>query len=232
MALTYQRLAPEQATERHRAFEARWRALWAIFTAAIDPSEQRSEPVLRALAARADYVFLTQHEGGRLLGLAVIYAPADQDFWMLEYLAVDGRQRGRGLGAALFGRCVAMFSDRRFGLLEVEAHAPARPGAELRARRLGFYRSLGCREVAGIAYQLPLSTRGRKPPPMVLLAHADTRIEAVPRTDLRRWLRAIYVGAYAQAPTDRRIAAMVAPLGRNATLAPIAATRASKRPTA
>lgn len=186
-------------------------AVFAICASVIERSEQKTEAELHVTFVREDYVFLAAKRDGLIVGFASLFMPAGEMFWLLEYLAVAQVAQGQGLGAALFAASVAHAGRDRIGLLEVDAMPPADAGSERRGevgRRLAFYDRLGCRQVAGVDYVLPLKSFGA-PPPMVVLAHAPADVESVARGTLHGWLRTIYVEVYGQAPDDSRVARMV-----------------------
>lgn len=216
MRLTYRTITAADAL----AFDA----LLAIYEASIDTSEQKPAALLRRQSLRSDYVFLAGLAGGEVAAFAICYAPACQGFWLLEYLAVSQAARSGGLGAKVFRKCLRHFADRPHAVLEVDAPEPHAPGAETRARRLAFYKRLGCRIVAGLRYELPLKVAGHSPPPMVLLTHSPRTTKRIRQTLVRNWLTRIYVDVYAKRPTDPRIARMLHGLPGEIALEPIAAT--------
>jgi hypothetical protein len=200
MSLTIRRLGSRDTD----AFE---RAL-VIYREAIAPSEQRPEAELRGVLGRGDYCILAAVRNEEIVGLAIAFLPMGEDFWLLEYVATAGSERGRGTGELLV-REASLAGQGRIGLVEADADLD---GPEtIPARRLRFYRRLGCRTVDGLNYLLPLRTHG-VPPPMLLLALAPTSVASIPTTTIERWLRTIYVEVYGQRADDPRIARMVASL--------------------
>jgi ribosomal protein S18 acetylase RimI-like enzyme len=188
-------------------------ALLAIYQRSIEPSEQKSASEIAGIVADPRYSVLVLRANGEVRGLAISCFFA-ADFWLLEYLAVDDTLRSRGHGRALF--LAAMHAaDERYPrapcVLEVDQHAPvATPGND-RARRLQFYRALGCRRIEGLDYILPLTANGM-PPPMTILVHGLDGCDTLPKGRLARWLRTIYPVVYAQAAEDPRIGQMLSPL--------------------
>lgn len=204
------------AREDDHAFES----CHAICASVIERSEQKAEADLRATFVSPDYVFLAARRDDRVLGFASLFMPADEPFWLLEYLAVSHEAQGAGLGATLFASAVACAGDRT-GLLEVDALPPDDDDRRGKAgRRLAFYGRLGCRRVAGVDYLLPLDTYGT-PPPMLLLANAPAHVSSLRRDCMERWLRLIYSQVYAQSVDDPRITRMIAPLPDRVDLAVI-----------
>lgn len=185
-----------------------------IYTASIPPNERKPLDALRAMASRTDYRLLAARRNDTVLGFAALFAPPDEPFALLEYLAVDEASRGGGIGAGLFRAAAAeLASSQRMLLIEVEAAVGEREELEHRRRRQAFYRRLGCRRVMGLAYELPLRTAGL-PPAMELMIH-HPNAAAEPRLD-RRTLEAallgIYTRVYDQPTHDPRIARMLSTL--------------------
>ena len=180
----------------------------ALYRDSIEKSEQRPEPVFRALINRPDYRFLAARLDEELVGVAVSWAPEDADFWLFEYIAVAERLRGNNIGANLFVASRLMAGQERIALVEVDAFT----GEEIQAKRLAFYRRLGCRRLAGLDYILPINAFGA-PPPMWLLALAqEENLASVSVMEVEDWLRRIYSEVYLKPLDDARLAAMIDPL--------------------
>ena len=182
-----------------------------IYEASIPASERKPVEAIRDMAKRPDYRLLTAVSDGRVLGFAAVFTPPGEFFALLEYLAVDPAVRGAGIGAGLFRAAVEAVgggaAGGRWMLIEVDADvSDDAADLHLRRRRQAFYRRLGCRRVAGLAYELPLRTRGL-PPPMHLFVHGGI---ALTRPELGRALRIIYPQVYGQPAGDPRIDRMLA----------------------
>lgn len=180
---------------------------FAIYHAAIELTEQRTEAELRKLLLRPDYRFFAARRDGKMIGMSVAYVPTEDYFWLFEYAAVIPEERGASIGAQLFLASRAIAGPGRFGLVEVDADR----GTDAQAKRLRFYQKLGCRRIGGLEYQLPLEDNGT-PPAMWLLALAAEGFDALDVNILERWLRTIYEDVYAKRLDDRRLAQMIDPL--------------------
>jgi hypothetical protein len=192
-------------------------AAFALYRDSIERSEQRPEPVFRALIHRPDYRFLAAKLDDDLIGVAVSWVPDNASFWLFEYAAVTERLRGNNIGANLFFASRLMAGQERTALIEVDAFT----GEELQAKRLAFYRRIGCRRLAGLDYILPLDAFGT-PPPMWLLAFTSPDDQpAVSVFQVEAWLRAIYAHVYGKSLDDPRLAAMIDPLPDDVELAGI-----------
>jgi GNAT superfamily N-acetyltransferase len=202
----------------HSSNEPDFVALLKIYQTSIDPSEQKSaEDLARALADRR-YRFSvtslpTAENQHAVVGFSIMYTPSQDDFWLLEYMAVAPGARSRGLGRAIFNAAAsaARAEGRLYGVLEVDAVSGSFEQRQERRRRLAFYQSLGCRAIEALDYILPLETNG-EPPPMKLLVAADAATTHIMRAQVERWVERIYVEVYRRTKADPRITAMAAKL--------------------
>lgn len=181
--------------------------VYALYQAAILRTEQRPEAEFRALIRRPDYLFVVARMDEAIIGFAVAWAPEQADFWLFEYAAVAPEARGNKIGSHLLLATRQLIGIERTALIEVDANT----GAEEQARRLEFYKRLGCRELRGLEYLLPLDAFGQ-PPPMLLLAMLHPDLHSVPVMVLEEWLRRIYAEAYGKGLDDPRLARMIDPL--------------------
>ncbi len=181
--------------------------VYALYHAAILQSEQRPEAEFRALIQRPDYRFVVARMDEAIIGFAVAWAPEQADFWLFEYAAVAPEARGNKIGSHLLLASRQLIGIERTAIIEVDANT----GSEEQARRLEFYKRLGCRQLAGLEYILPLNAFGQ-PPSMVLLAMLHPDVHSVPVMILEEWLRRIYAEAYGKGLDDPRLARMIDPL--------------------
>ncbi len=192
--------------------DPRFTTLLALYTAAFPAEERKSAPQLRNMLHRPDYRFLLAQEGDEVLGFAILFRSETTPIALLEYLAVLPDARGRGIGRWLSQQVVAETDTRQRPLLiEVESDRAATPGQAQRRRRKQFYRSGGAREIAGLCYLMP-SVSTAPPPPMELLLHAHPQPAAVPRANLKQWLKTLYMEVYHQSLKDPRLGQMLDPL--------------------
>jgi GNAT superfamily N-acetyltransferase len=180
---------------------------FALYRDAIERTEQRPEAEFRALAQRSDYRFLGAFDGDALVGVSVTMLHPEADMWLFEYAAVRPDMRGHGIGANLLLATRHIAGPQRMGLIEVDADR----GEEEQARRLSFYRKLGCLRLRGVEYILPLDAFGT-PPPMWLLALPPREITSISVFAVENWLRRIYAQAYGKSLDDPRLAQMIDPL--------------------
>jgi GNAT superfamily N-acetyltransferase len=181
-------------------------AIFAIYSAVMELSEQKTPAELRALFDRDDYRILTARIDGAIAGVSFAWAPADENIFLLEYLAVDATRQNAGIGSRLYQATRETVGPERIGLIETDIATI--PGS-IQQRRLGLYARLGCRRIGSIRYQLPLDHYGA-PPPMLLLAHTPPDVASLPRETVRTWLARMYVEVYGQRADDPRIAEMLA----------------------
>ena len=181
--------------------------VYALYQAAILRTEQRPEAQFRALIQRPDYRFVVAKLDEAIIGFAVSWAPEQADFWLFEYAAVAPEARGNKIGSHLLLASRQLIGIERTALIEVDANT----GSDEQAMRLEFYKRLGCRQLSGLEYLLPLDAFG-PPPPMVLLAMLHPDVNSVPVMVLEEWLRRIYSEAYGKGLDDPRLARMIDPL--------------------
>jgi len=182
----------------------------AIYEAEIPRAEQKTRPQILAGLAHPDVRFWAYVRGGAVIGLSILYAPPREGVMLLEYLAVAANAQGGGIGSALFSdSCEASRIDPdTLLLIEVDSETGALEAGEraVRLKRKQFYRRLGCREVQGFDYILPLESYGPAPEMNLLVLGAEgPGLETV---RLTRAVSTIYQEVYACTPDDPRIAAM------------------------
>jgi len=205
-----ERLRPEMPG----AFEG----LLRIYREAIPQSERKTDEALAGMLAQSDYEFSLALAGDVVTAFSIVKPFVPPDSCLLEYMAVDGSLRGRGIGSALFqAACASAMTATRFVLLEVDSEAQPSADRAIRARRKLFYRTLGCREVAGLSYLMP-SVSLEEPPRMNLLVYRRELPDAIDKATLRRWLQCIYVQVYRQQADDPRIDRMLSALTDPAAL--------------
>lgn len=187
-------------TDRH---DARFEPLLRIYRISIPERERKPEDDIRAMAGSPRHHVLVAAEGPTVLGFCIAYSG---EVALLEYLASDEAARGRGIGSSLYQAIRAATCGRPL-LVEVESDRVSAPDVAIRARRIAFYRRLGCRRVAGLDFILPLPGAGA-PPPLDLLVD-DGRRATVSRDELGSWLTEIYVGVYGCRADDPRLELML-----------------------
>jgi GNAT superfamily N-acetyltransferase len=191
-----------------------------IYRASIESSEQKPPETIAGLLQDKRYSILVARNAASVIGFAMSFLPESQDFWLLEYMAVDARARSSGVGVALFR--AALSAGHSHGPCVLEVDQPGAPASANNdpAARLRFYARQGCRRVQGLSYILPLDVAGQ-PPPMHLLVHGLRDQASLPAATLRRWLSTIYTDVYACAAHDPRIDRMLSTLGPEVALAPL-----------
>jgi predicted N-acetyltransferase YhbS len=183
-----------------------------IYTEALPESERKSVPELRAMLERPGYEFLIASLGETVVGLSIVVDLSHPNACLLEYMAVLSSKRSMGIGRSLFIRASGTkLAASRCMLLEVDSDKEVDAGRAARTRRKEFYRRLGCREVKGLSYRMPLVT-SMTPPAMDLLVYQKELPPEIEKVLLREWLECIYVKAYRKSADDIRISEMLAPL--------------------
>lgn len=194
--------------------DPRFADLLAIYRRSIERTEQKSAAQLRAMLLDRRYSFHILALDGEVAGLAIVFVPINQAFWLLEYMAVDESHRSRGLGRLLFESAAeqgGLDAPRGYGIMEVDQPIGEDDRARLAARRIGFYAEAGARIVAGLNYILPLGEHGA-PPPMWLMIHDSSNPARLARDSLVHSVTAMYDEVYGCDADDARLAAMLSHL--------------------
>jgi GNAT superfamily N-acetyltransferase len=191
------------------AGELAFDGLLRVYAAALPAGERKSADALRRMIERPEYLFLAVADADVVVGFAIAIALSDCDAVLLEYMAVEEKHRGRGIGRLLF-RAIAGWPEarERFLLIEVDSDRFPSPDAVDRARRKQFYRRLGCRQIEGLTWLMPpVSTA--EPPLMDMLAYRHELADSVERQQVRAWLAACYGQVYGVPGSDGRIGTML-----------------------
>ena len=193
------------------ATDQRFEALYAIYRNSIARREQKPRAELAAMVSEPEYRFLLAQEGDRVAGFSISFLATAEPFCLLEYMAVDERYRGRGIGSELF-RQTANAVREQIGaipiLLEVDSDRGPAPDQDVIRHRHDFYRRFGCRRIANCSYILPLP--GASPAPVMdLFVHLAAPAPEIRRSTLQRWLEVIYREVYGCSARDPRIAMML-----------------------
>lgn len=193
------------------AADARFDALYAIYCDSISVREQKSKAELSAMVSRPGYRFLLFEQNNAVIAFSISFVAADENFCLLEYMAVDARYRGRGVGSKLFGETIGSVYTKHAAMpivVEIDSYRQSSPEHEVGRRRQNFYRRLGCRRIAGCAYILPLPGEG-PPPDMDLFIHVPEPQPTIRRARLQRWLQKMYRDVYGCSADDPRISMML-----------------------
>lgn len=193
-----------------QADSALFRDAYEIYSTTIPKAEQKTEAQIRAGLLDPRFQFWAFEQAGTVLGVSILYASKPENLLLLEYLAVAPSAQGKGLGSQLF---TASFETSRENaetilLMEIDSDAEETSAEErdIRRKRLQFYRRLGCRQVKGFDYILPLENFGPAPRMCLLVLGAVGPQLATGR--LRRAIEDVYQNVYQCARTDPRIEIM------------------------
>jgi ribosomal protein S18 acetylase RimI-like enzyme len=184
-------------------------ALIAIYSAAHPASELKPVDLLVAMARKPEYLFLTASLDRAIVGFAILCMFPQSNAAHLEYMAVAEPWRGQGIGRSLFRQIAEMREiSTRSLIVEVDSDKLPSPSQAGNTRRKLFYRSLGCKEVAGLHYLMP-PVSSSSPPPIDLMVYRNPLADKIAKAQLREWLQAIYVNIYSVPASDLRIDRML-----------------------
>lgn len=186
----------------------RFAQAFAIFEASFPASERRTRAGLTGMMRRGDYKMVGLVEDGAVTGFATVHRLAGAGAAHLDYIATRADLRGGGRGSRLFKAAVDI-ADGQPLLVEVDSDREPSDDHDLRVRRKAFYARERCQVVAGLDYVLALPSEGVMPM-MDLMVHPGRAGTEFSKTDVERWLRALFSQAYGQRPDDPRIGVMLA----------------------
>jgi N-acetylglutamate synthase-like GNAT family acetyltransferase len=196
----------------HSGMEAEIAELLRIYQEAHPASERKSVKALLSMLQRSDYFFHVASQEGRIVGFSIVLCFLEADAALLEYMAIDRKWRGRGIGQILFHGVVQLQEmAERFLLAEVDSDRAGTADQIAATRRKAFYRRLGCRQIENLRYLMPQVSTAL-PPAMELLVHQQNLPSVLERSHLRVWLESCYAQVYGKDAHDPRIEAMLKPL--------------------
>ncbi len=207
----------QQLVRVNEARSADFEQAWEIYEEALPSGERKPRAAIEAVPEREDYRLFVLRDSGRVVSFAIIFVSPEEPFALLEYMASHKDWRGRGAGGALFRLLVAEIGKRTL-LAEVDSDREAGSDRTMRARRKSFYRRLGCRQVEGLDYLMPV-VADTAPPRMDLMLCPPGDALPLKRARLRAWLEEVYAAVYGQALPDPRIDSMMAGVADPVTLA-------------
>lgn len=134
-----------------------WLRIWKLYCAAFPAEERKPFSIIYKMARQGKSDVWCVHSNGSFSGFAVtINGP---DLIMLDYFAVDARQRGKGIGAEALKQLMDHYRDKGI-FVEIEGTWEPGPDKAARERRKKFYERCGMRpipvraEVFGVKMEL------------------------------------------------------------------------------
>jgi len=197
-----------KALERNNTHE--FDGFYAIYSTSFPLSEQKSHDALLAMQHASLYTIYLAYNDEKIVGFCIMYHPDNDDFFLLEYLAVDESLRGIGLGSTLLKSSIdQLFKTHGIRALLIEIESPEEPSSdkEIREKREQFYRHLGALRIDAFDYILALQSL-EEPPKMKLLVY-HPNLHEISKLTLQRWLEKIYADVYGCSQNDPRIAQML-----------------------
>ena len=197
-----------KALEEHNTHE--FDGFYAIYSISFPKSEQKSYDELLTMQHSSSYTIYLAFNDEKIVGFCIMYHPKQDDFFLLEYMAVDETQRGIGLGSTLLKQSIEhLFKTQGTRALLIEIDSPEKNSDEqaIREKREQFYRRLGALKIDPFDYILALKSSEEAPPMELLVYHPH--MKTVSKTTLQTWLEKLYVNVYGCSQNDPRIAQML-----------------------
>lgn len=197
-----------KALERNNTHE--FDGFYAIYSTSFPLSEQKFRDALLAMQHASFYTIYLAYNDEKIVGFCIMYHPHDDNFFLLEYMAVDESLRGIGLGSTLLQSSIEQLFEAhgiRALLIEIDSPEKSSKDHEIRKKREEFYRRLGALKIDPFDYILALQSSEEAPPMELLVYHP--RIRKVSKETLQTWLEKLYENVYGCTKDDPRIAQML-----------------------
>ncbi|MDO8482013.1 MAG: GNAT family N-acetyltransferase [bacterium] len=96
-------------------------------------------PILKKMLANKDMEFWVAKDGAHIIGMGAVFFTLKLSglTGCIEYVVVDGRYRGRGLGKILMSKLIERAHIRRTNTVELTSN-PSRITANVMYKKLGF----------------------------------------------------------------------------------------------
>jgi GNAT superfamily N-acetyltransferase len=186
---------------------------YEIYSNSIEVSEQKSEKTIKELINHPDYFIRLALIENTVAGFSITYTDKQNQFSLLEYMAVNANLRSQGLGKAIFNDIIQVLQkNSECKNLLIEVDSPYQKAIDIvnRKRRVQFYERQGCLEIEGLDYILPLPST--KPlPEMKLLVYQLLKSHpflAIEKKNLLNMVTGIYTHVYKCQSTDSRLNSM------------------------
>lgn len=190
--------------------EREFDGFYTIYSTAFPLSEQKSRDALLAMQYASFYTIYLAYSDEKIVGFCIMYHPHHEDFFLLEYMAIDAKERGIGLGSTLLKSSIdQLFQTHGTRALLIEIDSPEKSSFDqpIREKREVFYRRLGALKIDPFDYILPLQS-SEEAPAMELLVYHPHMCEITKET-LQLWLEKLYANVYGCKKDDPRIAQML-----------------------
>jgi GNAT superfamily N-acetyltransferase len=175
--------------------------LLALYHEAFPANERQSDERMAERLDTGHSEFQVGEIEGSVALMAVTYPLPGLPFDFLDYLAVDSRFRGQGLGGAFFRALAPGLKERQRRLvLEVE-DPDYGENREQRLRRVAFYRDNGARVLYNTPYLLP-PLSGDLPTEMWLMVFPATAGESFEKAQIQQLMRTLYTAVYQRESND------------------------------
>ena len=183
---------------------------YAIYSVSFPLSEQKSRDALLQMVHTSFYTIYLAYNDEKIVGFCIMYHPHNEDFFLLEYMAIDEKERGIGLGSTLLKNSIEhLFNTHGIRALLIEIDSPEKDSneKEIRKKREQFYRRLGALKIDPFDYILALQSSEEAPAMELLVYHPY--MKEVSKETLHLWLEKLYTDVYGCSKNDSRIAHML-----------------------
>ena len=115
---------------------AQWARIYRLYRSAFPMAERKPFAIIRRMQRRGKTDIWYCESGGQFAGLVITINGPEQI--LIDYLAVDPKQRGGGIGSAILGQLRQLYPGKGI-FLEIESVWEDVPDRDARLRRKEFY---------------------------------------------------------------------------------------------
>ena len=104
---------------------------YAIYSTSFPQSEQKSREALMLMKDSLEYTVFIAYYDEKIAGFCIMYHPLNDDFFLLEYMAVDATLRGLGVGSTLLTQSIqSLFNTYGTRALLIEIDSPEKASSK------------------------------------------------------------------------------------------------------
>jgi ribosomal protein S18 acetylase RimI-like enzyme len=155
--------------------------------------------MIKMLETDLSYIYLIEIDGV-VAGMATVNPMTGTNFYQLDYLAIEEKYRGLGIGKDFVEFLIDMArSENKSFIVEVE-QSDCDDKEDNKNRRIDFYLKLGAKEIKNVYYALPdFDGSGAVPMTLLLMEYPDDSINGA---ELYQLIELIFVNFYQRQPDD------------------------------
>lgn len=182
----------------HQCTGLAWSKALEIYEASFPAFEKQSIATLKLRIEKAEQELYLVSKNKNVVGIAFLYN-LNEDYLLLDYLAIDSNFKSQGLGSLLFNFVKTLASDRCQTLI-IEVDEPI---DIISTDRVRFYKQNGALMVLNILYFLP-PLAGKVPTRQnIMLIPKDENQDNVSKKEIINLINQLYNKVYSLSQKDK-----------------------------